>query len=397
MENVSSVGLVAFGAVVGVCVTALIEKKRKEEYDTIQEAARIRQQQCRERKREEDEKRELKKERERDDERLRLYRQAVLKRQARSRAKRDHIPDDDRHIGNLLFIRVEDTTLLYESDRVANALEWLAWHLDPKYPKPIPDYLIDPDNMALMVLEKHKLLWDDYWYWDTCSRMLTQKINVTEGKQGTVLDGLHMAMENYPEDEFILVYVVYVVGLIAITVIEMDLGFVYIKHCNDVLTDEEKGDGLRNIFPEDILGAELQDGNTTSPLLLRHIAVNWKVCVLERIRNEFLGYITNVIVLETTCAEEKHFAGRIKRELDHYLFVTRHSDILQCASGGMIWNQEIVHMSKKGKHADHGVRSDVCVDAGDCVEERGTFRRCQNIELLRSRKILKVHVKNIEV
>ena len=138
MENASSAAFVAVGTVVGVCVTAVLENKRKEELDIIRLRSRIWQRNCRARQKVEDEKREHERKEREVEREAKCVRKVVLRRQSRSRAKRHLTLYRDRHLDTYMLWHVEDLTCLYDLFRVQNALQCLAWHLDISYDGDIP-------------------------------------------------------------------------------------------------------------------------------------------------------------------------------------------------------------------------------------------------------------------
>ena len=379
MENLSTAGMVAIGAIVGACATAVLERKRKEESEIYRESGRIRMQKCRDRKREE--------ESQREEERLR--RQTVLKRQSRSRAKRHLTLYRDRHLDTYMLWHIEDLTCLYDLVRVQNALQCLAWYLDISYDGDIP--WITDLNFRLKSWTHTKSKAYKTWFWNNSRLLLTQKVKLFDGEIVTVLDSLHLASKHYPDDKYIAHDIVYVVHMIALQVIEMELGFIYHKHGFNISNAEQAK--LWNTLTEGDFNLLSYDFNTFTTLSPREICVQWKVSILERIQKEFSSHFTNFALSDWADEDEKYLACSIQREIFHYLYVTQFHDVVGGNVGGMIWCEDTVHLSKKENRRGEWVSSNVVREVESNFEERGRFRKCTNDELLRNRIILKGHVK----
>ena len=382
MENVSTAGLVALGTVLGACVSVVLDRKRKEECDTIRETASNRLQRFRARKKEEDEKRE----REQKEKELELeakhVRKIVLQRQKRSRLKRETIKTEDDHIGTLMLWYVEDLV------RVQSTLQCLAWNLDISYPGDLPFNDMDICVEHWTVL---KSISDQTWFWNICYLLLTQELKLSDGTNVSVLDCLQIASKNYPGDEFIAHDIVYVVHMISVKVIEMDLGYIYHKFGFNITNAEHSL--LWNAFTEGQIQICLPDENELYKSSPREICVKWKVSILERIQKEFTSYFTTFALSDWANEDEKYLACSIQREIIHYLSVTQYLDVAERNSGGLIWCEDVVHLSKKGNLNCEWVQSNFVCDGDSIVEERGRFRICSNIEQSRSRIFMKANIK----
>ena len=186
MENVSTAGFVAVGTVVGAFVVYVLDRKQKEECDSIREIGINRLQRFRARKKEDDQNRE------REQKELELEREAkrvrktVLQRQSRSRAKRHLTVYRDQHLDTYMLWHVEDLTCLYDLVRVQNALQCLAWHLDISYSGDIP-WITDLNwRLKSWTLSKSKA--DKTLFWETSCLLLTQEVKLFDGELVTVLD-----------------------------------------------------------------------------------------------------------------------------------------------------------------------------------------------------------------
>ena len=380
-SSTNGFGLIAFGAVVGACLTTCATKTPN------------RKKQFRARKKEADEIEKIATERQREEQRLKKL---ISIRQQRAREKRYETKPNELFLELDLQWCVEDVSARYELELVQTTLEWIAWFLDPLYtsrkndPIPIPEE--DKTNSDMIFMERQKEFFCVELYWTSCMILITQQCRIGAFDESTVtlFGSLRLALQNFKDDDFVIIHVVWALCLVTSTVIQMDVGFLYsfnydtkYKPCFKSTHDEQQ---QRWASYTHALSQGVLNTNYHSHHHPRQIVVAWKVSFLEQTKREWSDLITNVIENDRYKKIEnldiKRIALECKTELDHYLSISQYTEI----SDFQVQEYEhVAHLNKKLREAEPWIQS-CSVNANvDINEDKGTFRKCVNEEIIRNR------------
>ena len=383
-SSTNGFGLIAFGAIVGACLATSATKQP----DWRQE-----KQQYRARKKKADEIEKLATEQQREEQRMKKL---ISLRQQRAREKRFETKPNDLFLDLDLQWCVEDVSARYELELVQTTLEWIAWFLDPLYtsrkndPIPIPEE--DKDNNDMKMMERQKEFFCVELYWTSCMILITQqcKIGAIDDNTVALFGSLRLAIQNFKDDDFVVIHVVWAICLVTSTVIQMDAGFLYSFHYDTKYkpcfssTQAEQQQRWTNYIHA--LSQGVLSSTYHSHQKPREIVVAWKVSFLEQAKREWSDLVTNVIENDRYKKIEnldiKRIAMESQIELDRYLSISQYTEISEFQVQRY---EHVTHMSKKLKQTETWLQSCSVNTSVESNEERGTFRKCVNAEDIRTR------------